>query len=170
MKKAVSAMALSFSLVLGGYGMAQAEKAVVVPQAEAPLKVLVYEAEFGTKADKTRVIHTVKYQNVSKSPVVSARFGFLEFNGYHDGLDSFAGYTLEDSSVGEKDKVKFINEAPNAAFFKRYGTGYVWVDAVRYANGTVWKADRAQLVDELKKEVLGITAADLAEKKSVPED
>ncbi|MBJ6727794.1 hypothetical protein [Geomesophilobacter sediminis] len=169
MKKTLTTIALTLTLV-GAASLAWAEKAVVVPQSGAPLSVLIYEAEYGNKADKARVVHTVKYQNVSDKKVLSARFGFIELNGYNDRLDSFIGYTLEDSKVGEKDKVKFINEAPHAAFFKRYGTAYLWVDAVRYADGSIWKANKAELLKELKNELSGVTDADLQEKKSLMED
>lgn len=170
MKKQLSTVTLALSIFLFSQGAALAEKAVAVRQVDPPLKVLNYEAEFDTKADKTRVIHTVKYQNTTKGTVVSARFGFIEFNAYGDRIDGFLGYTLEDSTPSEKDKVRFVNEAPHAAFFKRFGSAYLWVDSVRFANGVIWKGDRAQVLEELKKEHPTLTDADILEKKSLVDD
>ena len=170
MKKTVFALVASLALVLCSHGLARAEKAFIVQLEGAPLKILVYSTKFNTKADKTRVHHEVKYQNSAKLEVKSARFGILECNGYDERIDGFGGYTLEESSPGEKDSAEFINEAPHAAFFKRYGTGYIWVDSVRFADGTIWKADRAQLLEEMKKYKPEITAVELAEKKSLQAD
>lgn len=170
MKRTVAALALSLSIVLCSHGLARAEKAVVVPQDGAPLKILVYNTKFGTKADKPRVVHAVKYQNTSKLEVLSARLGIVEYNGYNERIDGFMGYTLEESDPGEKDSAEFINEAPHATFFERDGTGYVWVDSVRFVDGTMWKADRNQIQEGMKKLASETGGVDLAEKKSLPAD
>lgn len=170
MKKPIVRLAVSIALILCCHGLALGQQTSFAQQGDAPLKVLAYIAKFGTKADRPRVVHVVKYQNQSKKEVVAARFGILEYNGYHEKLDGFVGYTLEESGAGERDSAEFINEADHAIFFEGYGTGYLWVDAVRFADGTVWKSDRAQLLEEMKKLNPEIAAADLAEKKSLPAD
>ncbi|HBG07593.1 MAG: hypothetical protein A2075_23485 [Geobacteraceae bacterium GWC2_58_44] len=170
MKKTISALAASFTMVLCCCGLALAEKAAFVQQEDAPLKVLAYGTKFGTKADKPRVVHEVKYQNRSKSEVVAARFGILEYNGYNEKIDSFIGYTLEGSSAGEKDSAEFVNEEPHAIFFEDFGAGYLWVDAVRFADGTIWKANRTLLLEDMKRLNSEITGVDLTEKKSLPAD
>jgi hypothetical protein len=170
MKRTILLASAALLLVLGGNNQASAENTIIVPQDGAPLKVLRYVAEFDTKDKKPLVEHTVKYQNATQKRILAARFGVLEYNGYNEKIDAFVGYTLEDSDKGEKDSAEFINEAPHAVFFKKYGTGYLWVDAVRYADGTLWKVDRTQLLAEVKKLVFEITEADLVEKKSLPAD
>lgn len=169
-QKVMLALALSFTCLLGCSGLARAESSVIVPLEGAPLKVLSYVAEFDTKDDKPRIEHAIKYQNVTDKKVVAARFGVLEYNAYGDRLDSFVGYTLEDSNKGEKDSAEFVNPTSSALFFKKLGEAYVWVDAVRYADGSLWKADRAQLLEAVKKFKPETSEADLAEKQSLVAD
>ncbi|MCM0080550.1 hypothetical protein L4X63_03000 [Geomonas sp. Red32] len=170
MNKVFRALVVSLSLVIFGHGLAHAEKAVAVLQPDAPLEIFLYENDFDTKDSKPRIRHLVKYQNVSKQKVLSARFGFVECNDYNELVGSFVGYSLEDAKVGEKNKIKFTDEAPYASFFKKYGSSFVWVDAVRFENGTVWNADRSHVVIDLKSYLPGIKEIDLAEKKSLMED
>lgn len=163
-------LAATLLLVVGSNAVARAEKSVIVAQEGAPLKVLSYTAEFDVADKKALVEHEVKYQNVGTAKIVSARFGLLEFNGYSELIDAFCGYTLEDSNKGEKDSATFVDIAEHSAFFEDFGTGYVWVDAVRYADGTLWKVDRAQILAELQKAKPEISAADLNREKCVAAD
>jgi len=166
----VFAVAASLTIVLCWHGWALAQKTAFASQDDAPLRVLVYNAKFGTKADKPRVVHVVKYQNTSRKEVVSARFGILEYNAYNEKIDGFVGYTLEESSAGEKDSAEFINEDPHAVFFEKHGTGYIWVDAVRFADGTIWKSNQIELLEQMKRLNVEITGVDLSVKKSLPAD
>lgn len=162
--KLVGSLLLLFALVAN----AAAESAVVVPQEGAPLKVLTYVAEHDTENAKDLVEHSIKYQNVAEQKVVAARFGVLELNAYGELLDGFAGYSLESSDKGDKDKAEFVNEYPKAVHFQEFGTGVIWVDAVRFADGTLWKAERPALLEALKKVKPELTENDLLEKKSLP--
>lgn len=163
-------LAVTFLLVVGSNAVARAENSVIVAQEGAPLKVLNYTAEFDVADKKPLVEHNIKYQNVSEAKILSARFGILEYNGYGELIDAFCGYTLEDSNKGEKDSTTFINQAEHALFFEKFGEGYVWVDAIRYADGSIWKADHTQLLDEMKKLKPEISEADLAGKKCLVAD
>jgi hypothetical protein len=163
-------LAITLLLIVGGNAVAQAEMSIIVAQEGAPLKVLKYTAEFDLTDKKPLIEHNIKYQNVSAAKILSVRFGILEYNGYGELIDAFGGYTLEDSSKGEKDSATFLDPAEHSLFFKEYGEGYVWVDAIRYADGTIWKADHAQLLAELQKARPELSADDLVEKKSVAVD
>lgn len=159
---------LALTLVL--HGNALAEMAVAIPQAQAPLQILTYETGYDDKEDKLFFVeHTVKYQNVSDKEVVSARFGFVELNAFNDLLGTVMGYTLEGSDPKEKDKEVFVHEYPAAVIFEEFGTGLVWVDAVRFKDGSLWNADRALVLEELKKTKADLAATDLLEKKSIRE-
>jgi hypothetical protein len=163
-------LAATLLLVIGSNAMARAESTVIVAQEGAPLKVINYTAEFDVDDKKALIEHEVKYQNISPEKIVSARFGLLEFNGYGELIDAFCGYTLENSNKGEKDSATFIDIAEHSPFFEDFGVGYVWVDAVRYADGTLWKVDRAQILAELQKVKPEISAADLNKEKCVAAD
>ena len=163
-------LAATLLLVVGSHAVAHAESTVIVAQEGAPLKVLSYTAEFDVADKKALIEHEVKYQNISPAKIVSARFGILEFNGYGELIDAFCGYTLENSNKGEKDSTTFIDIAEHSPVFEDFGVGYVWGDAVRYADGTLWKADRAQILTEVQKLKPEISAADLAGEKCVVAD
>lgn len=156
--------------IFGSTAVARAEKALIVPQEGVPLKVLLYTAEFDVNDKKPLTEHEVKYQNVGEAKIVSVRFGFLEFNGYGDLIDTFCGYTLEESKKGEKDSATFIDLAEHSPFFEDVGEAYLWIDAIRYEDSTLWKVDRAQLLSEVQKLKSELTAADLVEKKCVVAD
>lgn len=163
-------MAAAFLFVVGSSTVACAENSVIVAQEGAPLKVLKYTAEFDVAEKNPLIEHNIKYQNISEAKILAVRFGILEYNGYGDLIDAFCGYTLENSNKGEKDSATFIDPAPHSLFFQEYGEGFVWVDAVRYADGSTWKADRAGLLAELQKLKPELTADDLMEKKCVAAD
>ena len=163
-------LAATVLLVLGSITIVCAEMAVIVAQEGAPLKVLKYTAEFDVTDKKPLIEHNIKYQNVSAAKILSVRFGIFEYNGYGEIIDAFCGYTLEDSGKGEKDSATFIDPAEHSLFFKEYGEGYIWVDAIRYADGKIWKADHVQLLAELQKIQPELSAADLVEKKCIAAD
>ena len=163
-------LAATLLLIVGSNAVAHAENSVIVMQEGAPLKVLTYRAEFDVAEKKALIEHEVKYQNVSAAKIVSARFGILEFNGYSELIDVFFGYTLENSNKDEKDSATFNDIAEHSLFFEDFGTGYIWVDAVRYVDGTLWKVDRAQILAEVQKLKPEISAADLDAAKCVIAD
>lgn len=167
MTKKLSVLIASIAVIFSAQA-AFAESAIFVTQDDAPLRVLAYKARYAGMTPK--VLHEVRYQNRSSAQVVGARFGILEYNGYGDKLDGFFGYLVEESVPGEKDSVAFINQAPHAAMFEQFGGAYLWIDAVRFADGKVWKADRTQVLEGLKKLNHEVTAVDLSETKSLPAD
>lgn len=169
-QKLLLTLAATFLLVAGSNTMARAENSVIVGQEGAPLKIITYTAEFDVTDKKPLIEHNIKYQNISAAKIVSARFGILEYNGYGDLIDTFCGYTLEDSKKGEKDSATFINLSEHSRFFEDLGTGYVWVDAVRYEDNSLWKADRPQLLVELQKLKPELSEANLVEKKCLAAD
>jgi hypothetical protein len=157
-------------LVVGSNTVARAETSIIVAQEDAPLKVLNYTTDFDEKDKKALVEHKVKYQNVSPAKIVSARFGILEYNGYGELIDAFCGYTIENSNKGEKDSATVIDIAEHSPFFEDFGEGYIWVDAVRYVDGSLWKVDRVQILAELQKIKPEITETALAGEKCVAAD
>lgn len=158
---------LAVALTLLALGRAEAEGARALPLAGAPLEVVTYATEYDVEKEKPLVGHTVKYRNTSDKEVVAAKFGFVELDVFGDLLDAFMGYTVESSDPGEKDSAEFVNEHPRAVFFEELGTGLVWVEAVRFADGSIWKADRAEVLEGVRRVRPDAGADDLREKKSV---
>ena len=53
-----------------------------------------------------------------------------------------------------------------AAFaFREYGTGIVFVDTVRFDDGTIWHADLDKVLEELRKIESSLEKKDLEEKR-----
>lgn len=147
---------------------ALAETASVIKQLNAPVQVLGYEAEYDDKDDKLFFVeHEVKYKNVAQQGVTAVRFGCLQLNAFNDPLGTFYGFATEESDPQEKDKAVFVDEFPEAVLFEKLGTALLWIDAVRFSDGTFWTADHAQVLEELKKVRDGLTEADLQPKKRV---
>lgn len=169
-QKLFLSLAATLLFIIGGNAVARAESSVIVAQEGAPLQILTYTAEYDMAEKKALVEHEIKYQNIGAAKIVSARFGILEFNGYGELIDAFCGYALEDSKKGEKDSATFKEFGEHSLFFEDVGAGYVWVDAVRYEDGSTWKADRAQVLAELQKFKPELSAVDLAGKKCVAAD
>lgn len=167
MTKKLLVLIVSMAVIISAQ-TAFAESSTFVTQDDAPLKIQAYKAKYAGMTPK--VLHEVRYQNRGTARVVSARFGILEYNGYGEKLDGFFGYVVEESEPGEKDSAEFTNQAPHAAMFEQFGGAYLWVDAVRFADGKVWKADRARVLEALKELNHEVTAVDLSETKSLPAD
>ncbi|PLX93626.1 MAG: hypothetical protein C0621_07030 [Desulfuromonas sp.] len=144
-----------------------AATAVVIEQPERPLQIHLYENEYDETDGKQFVVHEVKYQNTSDQEILAIRFGLLELNPFDDLIGAFYGYITEETDAGDKESTEFLNENAKAPFFEDRGTGLLWVDAIRFADGSFWRADRTTVLSELQKQLPSLEAADLDEKRSL---
>lgn len=168
LSKIFGAITVTF-VVLGLGGVSFADTAaMIIPQESVPVQVYEYATDFDNKGEEEFwVEHVVRYKNVSGKPVVTVRFGFLELGGFNELLGGAYWQILEKSSPNEKEKAVVTNKYADAVFFQEYGTGLVWVDAVRYKDGSIWQADRSLVLEELQKTRPEMTAQDLAQKKKI---
>ena len=80
-------------------------------------------------------------------------------------MGRFSGWAIEDIKDADNSSGGW-SQRPYAVFsFEKYGTGVCWVNAVRFEDGTVWRADMAKILIELQKYQKDLKAADLEDKK-----
>jgi hypothetical protein len=164
-----TSLILLLTLALGP--AAFAENAVILKQKAAPLTIISYKAAFepesrasyNTHSDQIR--HSVLYKNTSEKEIVALQIGLASFNAFNVFMDSFSGWSLTTVSVNGQEGGEWA-QRPYAAFsFKKYGTGVAYVKAVRFADGTIWRADMSEVLSEMQKFEKDLKKEDLEEKK-----
>jgi len=153
--------------------IAVAESAVTLRQANAPLTLTQYSASFDGETSSSRyssgnpdqIIHSVTYTNASNKKIVALQIGLASFDAFNGFMGRFSGWATETVAVGESKKGEW-NQRPYAAFsFKGYGTGVAYVNAVRFDDGSIWRANLKEILSEMQKFEKELKAEDLAEKK-----
>lgn len=152
-------------------GAACAENAITVEQKECPLSVVSYQARFVEERDSPydrhpdTISHALKYRNATDKEIVAIRFGLIAFNVFNEMINKFSGYASASSVKPAKDGEAKFDDAPYAAFeFRKYGTGVVYVDAVRFVDGTIWRANEDEVLSGLRKVNEAMQKSDLREK------
>ena len=158
-------------VVLSAAGNSLAENAVILDQKDAPLKIVEYKAVFTPERRSTyasnpdEIRHSVKTQNVSNKSVVAYQIGLVSFDAFNGFMGKFAGWAIDTIVVdGKRDGT--WSQRPYAAFsFQNYGTGVAYVNAVRFDDGTIWRADMAQVLLDLQQFEKSLKKEDLIDKK-----
>jgi len=158
-------------LILAVAVTANGENSVVLTQRAAPLKITRYKATYeeeyrGTySSHPDQIRHTVFCQNISGKVVVAYQIGLVAFDAFNNLMDKFNGWSIKTISIdGSADGV--WTQSPYAAFsFQGYGTGVAYVNAVRFEDGSIWRADLAEVLLELQRFEKDLKKEDLQEKK-----
>ena len=132
----------------------------VILQADAPVKILTYQAAYqpGGNYSREGIVHNVEYQNISDKPIVAVEFGLVAFDVWNEFLDHTGGVTIETVAPQATQKGTWV--ASRYADFS-FHTGVAYVSKVRFDTGDVWKADLNVIVAELKKIQADFDAANL---------
>lgn len=141
-----------------------AEKAIILKQEEAPLKITGYTTKY-LSYERERITHSVNYLNVSEQKIVALRFGFVAFDAFNEFLDKFGGFTIEDVIVKKEKKGRWAQSPYGVSTFKKYGTGIIYVDKVRFEDGTIWASNKEDILPQIQEIQEGFTADMLEEKK-----
>jgi hypothetical protein len=167
MYRIISVMILVFSAV----GFANGENALILTQKTPPLKITKYETRFQNEIRTTylshpdQIRHTVSCQNISGKPVVAYQIGLVVFDAFNNFMDKFNGWSIKSIPIdGNADGV-WEQRPYNAFIFESYGTGVAYVNAVRFEDGTIWRADLTEILLGLQKFEKGLKKEDLEEKK-----
>lgn|GEM_PF-1704900 len=104
----------------------------------------------------TKLKTDVSFRNTGNQAIEAYRFGFVYYNYFDEKTYSFGGYGL--------NRVK-PQGSYNASWESLSGTdaltGFVWIDSLRLADGTVIKADTsevARIISETIKEPISAEA------------
>jgi len=80
-------------------------------------------------------------------------------------MDGFSGWSIETVAANSDASGEWTQHTYATFSFKKYGTGVAYVKAVRFADGTIWRADMAEVVIEMQKFEKDLKKEDLEEKK-----
>jgi len=137
--------------------IAHGEKSVILPQKSAPLKITLYQAVYqnefkaGSMSHPDQILHSVVYHNVSGKVVVAYQISLVAFDAFNNLMDKFNGWAIKTLPVDAHDGAEWI-QSPYATFsFQIYGTGVAYVNAARFEDGSIWRADLTEVVLELQK-------------------
>jgi hypothetical protein len=152
---------------------ALAESAVVLKQTNAPLAITSYTTTFRAETSSSRyvtghpdqILHSVTYKNASPKRIVALQIGLASFDAFNGFMGRFSGWGMDNIPAGEVNSGQWTQN-PYATFsFRNFGTGVAYVNAVRFEDGTIWRANLKEVLLEMQKFEKDLKAEDLAEKK-----
>lgn len=160
-------------LLCVGVAPAAAENSVVLKQSAAPLTITSYRASFKeetsgsryTRPTSDQIKHEVTYTNNTGKEIVALQIGLTSFDAFNGFMGRFSGWSIERIPAGGSKNGEWTQQ-PYAAFsFQQYGTGVAYVNAVRFADGSIWRANLSEVLAELQKFEKELKKEDLLEKK-----
>jgi hypothetical protein len=164
-------LCLAFCSLLIGVSICAAENSVILNQSNSPLKLVRYQASFEPEmrsqylSNPDQIKHSAVYRNVSNKQIVALQIGFAAFDAFNRLMDRFSGWSIDPISPDTEAKGEW-EQRPYAAFsFRHYGTGVAYVYAVRFADGTIWRADLNEVLVEMQKFEKELRKEDIQEKR-----
>jgi hypothetical protein len=107
----------------------------------------------------------VSYTNTTSKKIVAFQIGLAAFDAFNGFMGRFSGWSVEEIPAGQAKDGQWA-QRPYAAFaFQRFGTGVAYVNAVRFEDGSIWRANLKEVLVEMQKFEKDLKAEDLAEKK-----
>jgi hypothetical protein len=153
--------------------IAFAESAVILKQVGSPLTITQYSTKFRSASSASRyssgnpdeIVHTVNYTNSSSKNIVALQIGLASFDAFNGFMGRFSGWAVQKIAASESQKGEW-DQRPYAAFsFESFGTGVAYVNAVRFEDGSIWRANLKDILSEMQKFEKDLKAEDLIEKK-----
>jgi hypothetical protein len=125
-------------------------KAVILPQSGAPVELTAYKASYeGARLFQADGIkHEVTFRNDDDQRIDAIKLRFVMYSVFRDIIDRSYGVVLEPLSPGTDDNENWTHDPPNAATFY---IGAVYVEKVRFADGTIWTVDTAPMEEQLRR-------------------
>jgi len=147
-------------------GLTRAETAVVLEQVDPPLQITAYDVAFEpeqrSRLDQIR--HFVGVRNISGRHVVAYQIGLTAFDTFNNLMGKMNGWSIEDVRVDPEAEGSWIQRPPAAFAFKKYGTGVAYVHAVRFDDGSIWRADMDAVLSQMQEFEASLAREDLEEK------
>jgi hypothetical protein len=152
LRMTVGIVATAFCLFLGCEAglAAPPPKAIIIAQPNSPVGIIGYSARFQGRSTYTSegIAHSLEYRNRGNQKVVAIRFGLVSFDVFNRFLGKTGGISMDDLVAGKTQKGEWVS-SPYADF--SFLTGLAYVDLVRLEDGTIWQADEATVLDEIRK-------------------
>ena len=144
---------LIFSIIINSQAFALSPTAKIISQTSAPVTITKYDAEYRERTNYSLggIHHKVSYKNTGKQTIEAIQFGLVSFNIWNEFIGSLAGISMKSNDPGDTENGAWIDNAYGDFAFH---SGFAYVKKIRYADGTIWKAD----LEEIRKELAKIQA------------
>lgn len=131
----------------------------------SPVAVDSFAATYqGTSPSRPRpeILVDLNFRNAADQGIVALDLRVRFYDAFNDelgrGLQAFGLISVEPGRDGSLT----WSHSPYAAFrFERYGTAVAFVDRVRFRDGTIWKADRQEILTQMREIEDGLSIEDL---------
>lgn len=142
---------------------AQAED-IIIAIPDAPLELTWFQTGYTPDArtpDNGAIAFRAQVKNHTGQAVLAHSIGFFAFDAFNELLTGMTGVSMH--TVAENgDETGYWTDDPRDAYrFEKYGTGVAVVTKARLADGTVWKADPAFVLEEMRKIEASLTMEDI---------
>ena len=156
---------LSSLVVLVTASMAIASDDRFLAVADSPVQVSTFAATYrgaGTSRSRDEILIDLKFTNIATQDIVALDLRVTFYDAFNERLGrGLEGFALVRVPVG-KDATLSWTHSPYAAFrFERYGTAVGFIDQIRLDDGTIWKADRQELLALMREFEDSLTIEDL---------
>ena len=145
-------LAATACLIPGGTGAVAAPppRAIIIAQPNSPIEIATYTARFQrrTNYQQEGISHSLAYRTRGSQKVVAIRFGLVAFDVFNRFLGKTGGISMDDLVPGKTQTGDWVS-SPYADF--SFLTGLAYVDLVRLEDGTIWQADEATVLAEIRK-------------------
>jgi len=151
--------------------LGRAEDSVILKQKTAPLTITGYKAELELEfkgkfsRDPEQIRHVATYKNTSGKEIVALQIGFAAFDAFNALMGGFSGWSIKTVAADGSAEGDWAQQTYATFSFAEYGTGVAYVKAVRFADGTIWRANMAEVLIEMQKFEKDLKKEDLEEKK-----
>ena len=149
-KSTLLALAASLALIVSDASAQLKPNAKIVAQPDAPITINTYSARYEQRSQYTQegIQHELQYASKSDKTIVAIQFGLIAFDIWNEFLDRTAGITMDQMVAGKPRTGRWVATAYSAFSFH---TGVAYVNRVRFDDGTIWTADQAAILAELRK-------------------
>ncbi|HEU4700024.1 MAG TPA: hypothetical protein VFS40_12650 [Gemmatimonadales bacterium] len=126
------------------------ERTVIVTQPGSPIQITKYQAHYneGNRFVARGIAHMVSYTNTSPKKVVAFRVGIVSFNVFDEFLGRMGGYATEDLVPNKGAPGTWTQNVYAGSSFH---TGIMYVDKVRFEDGTMWVSDKAPVLEAIRQ-------------------
>jgi hypothetical protein len=133
--------------------------------ADSPVQVSTFAATYrgaGTSRSRDEILIDLKFTNAAAQDIVALDLRVTFYDAFNERLGrGLQGFALVRVPVGKETSLSWTH-SPYAAFrFERYGTAVGFVDQIRFDDGTIWKADRQELLALMRQFEDSLTIEDL---------
>lgn len=138
-------------VIVTGSAQAQNTPNKIVTQADAPVRILKYDARYQESSGTFSVRginHAAEYENTTTRKIVAVQLGLVSFDVWNKFLDQTMGIDMSGLQPGKK---KVGAWAATAYGDFSFWSGFVYVSKVRFDDGEIWAADLGTIVQELRQ-------------------